>query len=167
MRSHLGTSWFYHDVFICIIGLLLTASKSNRFKMKSDFEIKDILNEAIQLLTFPSEIDAPFEITSWDKTNGVSISSESILRLTGNTQVGNISETNLPTLFSTPTMDQDWHSPADKENVKRFRALEKAITENLKEIIVYRCGNINIDVYITGRTPAGNILCVSTKQLQT
>jgi hypothetical protein len=135
--------------------------------MESDLNLHKILSAAAQNLLFPSEIDAPFEINIWDKTQGLGISSASVMELTGNKLAEYIKETNLETLFSTPTKEQDWHSPEDKEKVKRFIGLQKIINENLKEVKVFKFGKINILVYIVGRTPQGNIMCVSTKQLQT
>jgi len=78
-----------------------------------------------------------------------------------------IEESDIDTFFSTPTMDQDWHSPEDKKRVIRFRSLVSSIKENIKEIKVFRKGRIYIDVYITGRAASGNIAVVSTKLMQT
>lgn len=135
--------------------------------MESDLTLHKILSAAAQNLLFPSEIDAPFEINIWDKTQGLGISSASVMELTGNKQVEYIKETDLETLFSTPTMEQDWHSSEDKEKVKRFIGLQKIINENLKEVTVFKFGKINVSVFIVGRAFSGNLICISTKQLQT
>jgi len=135
--------------------------------MESDSELLDIFRDAVKDLLFPSEIDAPFEVKVWDKTKGTSISTTSILELTGNRLDDYIEQMKLEILFSTPTLEQDWHSEEDKQRVKRFRALQEAINRNLKEVQVYRCGKININVYIVGRASSGNIICISTGQLQT
>jgi hypothetical protein len=136
-------------------------------QMESDSELLDIFRDAVKDLLFPSEIDAPFEVKVWDKTKGTSISTTSILELTGNRLDDYIEQMKLEILFSTPTLEQDWHSEEDKQRVKRFRALQEAINRNLKEVQVYRCGKININVYIVGRASSGNIICISTGQLQT
>ncbi len=135
--------------------------------MKSDSELVNVFREAVWDLLFMSEIDAPFEVILWDKTPDGEITVGALLKFTGHKGDEYIEETKLETLFSTPTMDQDWHSPEDKKRVMRFRALQECIIANLKELKVFRVGRINIEVFILGRTPSGNILCVSTKQLQT
>src|ERR1035437_2410478 len=124
--------------------------------MESDSDLYKIFKDSVRDLLFPSEIDAPFEVIIWDKTQGTTISPAAVLELTGHKTTDFIQETRLEILFSTPTMQQDWHSPEDKEKVKRFRALTDAITRELKEVHVYRLAKINIEVFILGRTPSGN-----------
>ena len=135
--------------------------------MESDSELLNIFRDAVQDLLFQSEIDAPFEVMVWDKTKGTSISATSILELTGNRPDDYFEQMKLETLFSTPTLEQDWHSEEDKKKVMRFRTLQGTINSNLEEVQVYRCGKINIKVYIVGRASSGNIICISTSQLQT
>jgi len=135
--------------------------------MESDSDLLELLKDAGNGLLFPSEIDAPFEIKTWSGTKEKPITPSSILELTGNKPDKYIEEISLDNLFSTPTMEQDWHSPEDKARVVRFRKLENSIISNLKDAKVYRCGKINIDVFIVGRLPSGNIMCISTKLLQT
>jgi hypothetical protein len=134
--------------------------------MNTDTALLKTISLAMDGLLFPSEIDIPFEITVWDKTEGTEISAESIKKLAGN-KSDYIEKTKLDSLFSTVTMEQDWHSKEDIENVKRFRAFASVIKENLSEVVVFRMGRINIDVFIAGRSRSGNIVCISTKQLQT
>jgi hypothetical protein len=95
------------------------------------------------------------------------INKETILRLMKDSPEDYIEDFDFDFLFSTPTLDQDWHTPEDKKRVARYRNLVSLIKENLKDIKVFRKGKIYIDVHITGRAPSGNIVIVSTKQMQT
>jgi hypothetical protein len=135
--------------------------------MINDADLLKILSQSTDGLLFPSEIDSPFETTIWDKTQGTAVSAAAILKLNGDRPDDYIEETNLDSFFSIVTMDQEWHTQIDKERVSRFRGFAAVIMENLKEVKVFRLGKINIDVFIAGRSQSGNIVCISTKQLQT
>ena len=135
--------------------------------MITDAELFKILSDASNGLLFQTELDYPFEVFIHDKTKETSINKETILKLTKGSPEDVIEESDIDTFFSTPTLEQDWHSPEDKKRVVRFRNLVSSIKENFKEIKVFRKGRIYIDIYIAGRTPSGNIAVVSTKLMQT
>ena len=135
--------------------------------MINDSELFKLLSDASNGLLFQTELDYPFEVFILDNTKETIINKETILKLMKGSPQDPIEESDIDTFFSTPTMDQDWHSPEDKKRVIRFRKLVSSIKENLKEIKVFRKGRIYIDVYITGRAPSGNIAVVSTKLMQT
>lgn len=135
--------------------------------MESDADLLKLFKDAVLDLTFPSEIDAPFEVKIWDKAKGKEITSSVILELTESKPDEFIEEIELERLFYTPTMEQDWHSEDDKIKVIRFRTLQEAILVNLRGVKVYRVGRININVHIVGMTALGSVLCITTHQLQT
>jgi hypothetical protein len=135
--------------------------------MITDAELFKLLSDASNGLLFQTELDYPFEVFIRDNTKETSINMETILNLMKGSPQDPMEETNIDTFFTTPTMDQDWHSPEDKKRVIRFRNLVSSIKENLKGIKVFRKGRIYIDVYITGRAPSGNIAVISTKLMQT
>jgi len=135
--------------------------------MITDDELFQTLSEASSGLLFQTELDYPFEVFVYDNTKETTINKETILKLMKGSLTDPIDEIDIDTLFSTPTLEQDWHTAEDKKRVVRFRNLVSSITENLKEIKVFRKGRIYIDVYIAGRAPSGNITVVSTKQMQT
>jgi Nuclease A inhibitor-like protein len=135
--------------------------------MITDTELFKILSEASIGLLFQTELDYPFEVFIHDNTKETNIKKKTILKLMNGAPEDPIEESNIDILFSIPILDQDWHTPEDKKRVARFRNLVSSIKENLKEIKVFRKGKIYIDVYITGRASSGNIVVVSTKQMQT
>jgi hypothetical protein len=135
--------------------------------MITDAELIKILSDASNGLLYQTELDYPFEISVHDNTKETAITKETILQLMKGSPEDVIEDFDFEFLFSTPTMEQDWHSPEDKKRVARFRKLVSLIKENFIDIKVFRKGRIYIDVYITGRAPSGNIAVVSTKQMQT
>jgi hypothetical protein len=135
--------------------------------MTTDAELIKILSDASSGLLYQTELDYPFEVIIHDNTDKMVINKETILRLMKDSPEDYIEDFDFDFLFSTPTLDQDWHTPEDKKRVARYRNLVSLIKENLKDIKVFRKGKIYIDVHITGRAPSGNIVIVSTKQMQT
>ena len=135
--------------------------------MITDAELFKTLSDASDGLLYITELDYPFEVFIFNNTKNIDINMGSILKLMKGSPDDYIEEYDFDLLFSTPTLDQDWHTPENSNRVKRFRNLVSSIKENLREINVFRKGKIFIDVYIVGRAPSGNIAVVSTKQMQT
>jgi len=135
--------------------------------MITDAELIKTLADASNGLLYQTELDYPFEVFIHENTKDTVINKETILKLMRGSPDDYIEDFDFDFLFSTPTLDQDWHSPEDKKRVARFRNLVSSIRNNLTEIKVFRKGRIYIDVYIAGRAPSGNIAVVSTKQMQT
>ena len=59
------------------------------------------------------------------------------------------------------------HDPAAHRSARRFRALVSTLKKNLEAITVYKIGEIEIDVYIIGRTCDGRYVGLSTKVVET
>jgi hypothetical protein len=135
--------------------------------MTTDEDLYKIFSESINGLFYITELDYPFEVFVWENTKDTAITKAEILKRTNGSPDDVIEDFDFDFLFSTPTLDQDWHTPEDKERVEHFRNLVKVLKENLRDIKVFRRGRIYIDVYITGRAPSGNIAGISTKQMQT
>lgn len=135
--------------------------------MINDPDLFKLLSDASSGLLFQTELDYPFEVFIHENTKEASINKGTILKLMKGSPEDPTEESDIDTFFSTPTLEQDWHSSEDKKKVVRFRNLVSSIKENLKEIKVFKTGRIYIDVYIAGRAPSGNIVVVSTKLMQT
>jgi hypothetical protein len=135
--------------------------------MTTDTELYRIFSEAVKGLLYQTELDYPFDVFVWENTKEIAINKTEILKRTKGSPEDAIEDFDFDFLFSTPTLEQDWHTPKDKERVTNFRNLVKVLKENLRDIKVFRRGRIYIDVYITGRAPSGNIAGISTKQMQT
>ena len=62
--------------------------------------------------------------------------------------------------------EENWYEDEEKATVKKFQNLVNLLKTNLIDLQVYKIGNREIDVYITGNTPDG-IAGVSTKVIET
>ena len=52
--------------------------------------------------------------------------------------------------FERATTPKSWHTKADKEQLNRLKQLKKLLTSELSHLQVYRCGDIEVTVYVLG-----------------
>src|ERR1039457_3801393 len=88
--------------------------------MINDAELFKTLSDASNGLLFQTELDYPFEVFIHDNTKETIINKETILKLMNGSPQDPIEESDIDTFFSTPTLEQDWHSPEDKKRVVRL-----------------------------------------------
>ena len=112
-----------------------------------------------------SESDYPFEVFQWvgQEPN----TAETLIKRTGHTPDTLVEVVQLDEFFRNATQEQDWHNDEEKETVKRYRQLVETLKTNLSDIQVFRLGTVEIDVYIIGQTPSGELTGLSTKVVET
>jgi hypothetical protein len=125
------------------------------------------LEKATQGLRFISETDAPFQIIFWPEAAKQPLTVERLLALTKHPQDKVVEIIDLDEFFEVATRDQDWHRESEQADVKRYRALAKLLKDRLSNLQVYRVGQIEIDVYIVGATPNGDLAGLATKVNET
>ncbi len=128
-------------------------------------QIKDQLTEASNGLLLMSESEYPLEAFLWDVT--APATSEKVLQQTNNSPDTPVKVVTVDDFFSVATTAEDWHEDEEKESVKKFQALVQTLKANLKNLQVYRLKEIEIDVYVVGETPTGNLAGLSTKVVET
>jgi len=69
--------------------------------------------------------------------------------------------------FAITTQEEDWHDEEERETVKLFQNLVSVLKQNLSQLQVFRVGNTNINAYIVGVTPGGELAGLSTKLVET
>ncbi|WP_181154305.1 MULTISPECIES: nuclease A inhibitor family protein [Nostoc cyanobionts] len=127
-------------------------------------EIGEKLKEASSGLLMMSESDYPFEVVQWE--GAAPATQEKILQLTGS-QYLPVEVVDLDYLFRNCAFEQEWHNELQKKDVKKFQTLVQTLKDNLRNISVYRVGQINIDAYIIGETKDGDLAGVVTKLVET
>ncbi|MBD2529365.1 nuclease A inhibitor family protein [Nostoc flagelliforme FACHB-838] len=129
-------------------------------------KITEKLKQSSADLLMMSESEYPFEVFLWTgEANG--LTTQKLLQLTNHPQDSPIEEVALDYLFRNCAYEQEWHDEEQKQNVKKFQTLVQILKDNLNEIKVYRIGTIDIDVYIIGKTPSGDLAGISTKVVET
>ena len=63
-----------------------------------------------------------------------------------------VQELPLKESFRDLTAEQDWHGDEEKETVRRYRDLLKALQKNVSGVKVFEVGSRNVSVFIVGQT---------------
>lgn len=132
-----------------------------------DTNVVESLKQASNGLLMISESEYPFEVIEWVIEDGESLTIQKILQLTNHQQDSSTEEVELEYLFRNCAFEKEWHEEAQKQEVVKFQTLLNTIKSNLNEIKVYRVGTTEVDVYIVGKTETNDLVCLSTKLIET
>ncbi|MEH2208776.1 MAG: nuclease A inhibitor family protein [Nostoc sp.] len=130
-------------------------------------EITEKLKQASDGLLMISESEYPFEAFLWSNQAQEPMTAQKLLQLTGHPQETSVEEIELDYFFRNCTQEKEWHDEIQKQNVPKFKSLVKMLQDTFTDINIYRIGTINIDVYIVGKTPSGDLAGISTKVVET
>src|SRR5215470_17288624 len=106
------------------------------------------LTRACEGLLFQSESDYELKPFIWKATALCALNAPTVLKFSGLDGSAIVETEDIEDFFRVALRDQDWHGPKEKEDVRRFRYLVKLLKENLKDLIVFRVGSREIDVYV-------------------
>ncbi|MEA5572343.1 nuclease A inhibitor family protein [Calothrix sp. UHCC 0171] len=126
------------------------------------------LKQACDRLLFISESEYPWEVFLWEfAEEKPEISSDLIFQQIDKSADNKIEFIDIDSLFAIATLEQSWHGEAEKATVKKYQHLVKSLQENLRDIKVARIGEIEIDIYILGKTSSNDIAGLFTKVIET
>jgi Nuclease A inhibitor-like protein len=114
-------------------------------------------------LLFQSESDYPVE--PFEEKAAGAASARDFVALKG-TEGAAVRELDF-SFFADAVKEQDWHDEEARARVKKFQALVKFLKESLTDIKVYRVGGTEADIYVVGKTAAGDFAGVKTKVVET
>lgn len=129
-----------------------------------DTALLDTLKQASAGLQYTSESDYPFDVFSWQTDT---LTAEQVLIETKHPENTPVQVWDLDKFFDQATEEKDWYGPEDKKTVARYKHLVHTLQTTLSDIQVYRVGEIELDVYIVGKTPEGSLAGLSTKVVET
>jgi Nuclease A inhibitor-like protein len=127
-------------------------------------EIIDRLQQATTDLLWSSESDYPFEIVTWDR--GIELNPHGLFSDLPDPNVEIVSVT-LSDFFEPVLTVADWYGAAELLQVDRYTNLLHAIDANLADVRVFRVGEIEIAIYIVGKTPNGDLVGLKTHVVET
>ena len=127
--------------------------------------IEQALGEAAKGLYFRSETDEPFAAFHWPEHD--TLTAEKVRGLGGHPADAKVRETPPEKLFAALTAEHAWHGPAEKQVVQKYRRLFDVLRNRLSELKVFRIGEIEITLYIVGRTPEGTWAGLKTWSVET
>ena len=125
--------------------------------------IIDRLKQATIDLLWSSESDYPFEIVTWKQ--GVEMNPTALFSR-GDDADRSI-EITLTELFAPVLTVEDWYEAEEIAQVNRYTELFHAIESNLAQVQVFRVGEVEIAIYIIGKTPNGDLVGLKTHVVET
>jgi hypothetical protein len=133
--------------------------------MKTEDELLEELEQAIAGLLFMSEADYPFSTFRW---KGYIELTEAYLReQAGSSADAPVKVKTVDELFRVAVSEPAWKGEAELALAKRYQSLVRWLKKSLSDLRVYRVGEINIRVYVVGRSPGGSWLGISTRVVET
>jgi Nuclease A inhibitor-like protein len=126
--------------------------------------IIDRLTQATVDLLWSSESDYPFELVTWSR--GTELTPPALF---GDSDAANleIESMTLIDLFEPVLAIEDWYEAAELAQVDRYTNLLQAIDTNLADIQVFRVGEVEIAIYIVGKTATGDLVGLKTHVVET
>ena len=125
-------------------------------------ELKTQLEAACDDLWWHSEADYPITVV-WQSAADTE---ELIRQLAGcddtETKVGDVEG-----FFERSFTPHSWHTDEDKARLSRLQHLKTILTEALTNPQVYRCGEVEVSLFILGRTSEDHIAGVQTTVVET
>ncbi len=133
--------------------------------MKTDEQIIEELRAACAGLRWMSESDYPLEVIRWERREEVT--PEFLRGLTGDDSSTPVETRSPAELFRAAASEAEWKSETELASAAKFRAVRRLLEENLEDVKVYRVGEINMAVYVMGRSPEANWLGLKTRIVET
>jgi len=126
------------------------------------------LTQATEGLTFLSESDSLVAVFSLEGAGKKALTAQDI-RTAGNYPPNvPVKKIDFQEFFANATQEHDWDGPEERATARRFQALLCLLTEHLRDLQGFKVGKkIEYDVYVVGRTAAGDFAGVSTKIVET
>jgi hypothetical protein len=117
-------------------------------------DLLESLKKATQGLLYPSESDEPFEPFLWKPTTN-----DPAKEVAAHSKPGaKIREQSVNDFFA---------ALATAEDAERYAALRRELESKLKDLRVFRVGEIEVAVYLIGKAPTGDWAGVSTTSVET
>jgi hypothetical protein len=157
-------------LFVSVLGLLVRdgCHPQRHLALSAQARSRAVVRElerAAAGLLYMSEADFPLEVIHLPSGRGPP-SAAGVARATGR-PASPAAEQTLEAFFATAITAQSWHSPAEQESVRRFRALLQILRSQLRDTRVFRFGALDIDAYVVGVTSAGDWAGLHTHLVQT
>jgi len=135
--------------------------------MKNDLsEVLNRLKEASQGLVWFSESEAPFEVFVWENEAQEALNDRTLLNHLDRSETS-VETQDFDAFFATATQIQNWQNEEERAIVHQYQQLVIALKQHLRDLKVYRMGEVNISTYILGKTEAGHIAGLVTQAVET
>lgn len=138
--------------------------KNNKPRCEKNDFIESI-KKAVENLTYMSETDA--ELEPFAGIFAADVTKEEILRQTGHSATESIQEKSFTEVFDNLTKIQDWYGEEERLTAEKFIGLKNLLEKNLKNLRVFKIGQINLEVFFVGLDSEGKLVGVKTAAVET
>lgn len=133
------------------------------FGNKKPDEVLAELEKLSQGLLLMSESDYPFEVAAIPAGTDVT----EALRHMASHDWENAETVSIDQLLGFQATRQTWHSAEDAITADRFAALKTFIEEHFHNLVVYKVGRVNRDVFVVGELADGSHAVLCSKVVET
>ncbi|WP_026995773.1 nuclease A inhibitor family protein [Flectobacillus major] len=133
----------------------------------NNLSLQDEINRLIADLYYPSESDEKIAFVEVDLPTDTPFALSSFKMFLGILPDTVASEISLDEFFAPLLKTEDWFGEEELAWVKSAEALKTLMTSQLTDIVGYKLGSIEIDVYLLGKSQAGNWQGIKTKVVET
>ena len=131
-----------------------------------DFDrMMETIAEACEGLIFVSETDSTVEPIALPRMSD--LSQDELLNALDRDEGEPVETADALEFFDRLTRPRGWHSDEEKEMAQRFARLRDILESELRELRVYRVGEVRVDIFVLGRTRSGTIAGVHTRAVET
>jgi hypothetical protein len=123
------------------------------------------IKSAAEGLWYISETDA--EIFPFTGSKADSVTKETLLQQIGKPPDTPVEERGFDEMFARFIKIEDWFGDEEKATAAKFAALKSLLEKNLKDLKVFKVGQISLDVYFIGLDAEGNLAGIQTKAVET
>ena len=125
-------------------------------------ELLERLRQATAGLLFLSETDAPFTPFLWtmQKIGAEVLTAETLRAYQGLSANAPVESVEFKAFFARLTHEGN-------TDAQRYRDLERLLSQHLSDLVVWRAGEIQVDIFIIGKTPSGDFAGVATQAVET
>ncbi len=134
-------------------------------KKEKNTNLLEEIKKASKDLYYISETDA--EITAFDGGKSEQISTEIILDRTKSVKDSKIEERDFDEFFKRLTKIQDWFEEEETENANRFAYLRDLLKNNLRDLKIYKVGEVQIKIYAAGLDAEDDLFGIQTEAVET
>jgi hypothetical protein len=146
------------------------ARKRKKMMISADAEIPKVdlsqqIKNAAEGLWYISETDA--EIFPFTGSIADAVTKENLLSQIGKPADSPIEERGFEEIFARFITIQDWFGDEEKATAERFAVLKDLLAKNLKDLKVFKVGQIELDIYFVGLDAEGKLAGIQTKAVET
>jgi hypothetical protein len=128
-------------------------------------ELVTRISRACEGLFYISETDAPVTVFAAERAD--TIDAATIRALTNSPKDARVEERDFHKFFARLTKSEAWHLDAQREQTKKFLELQTLLEEDLRELKVFKIGEIQLTIYVVGLDTNNNVVGVSTEAVET